>query len=59
MDTQCKTCGGATEGYKCDTCGEESSVHVESHRCGGEHCVPKCTSCKEAETKCTCGALNS
>lgn len=50
----CKKCGEATEGYKCDVCGEESKTHVETHHCGGEHCVPKCAACGEAETKCTC-----
>ena len=50
----CKKCSGATEGYKCDVCGEESKEHNETHRCGGEHCVQKCAACKQAETKCTC-----
>jgi hypothetical protein len=27
---------------------------VEDHKCGGEHCMPKCKSCGEAQVKCTC-----
>ncbi|MEY4747738.1 MAG: hypothetical protein RLZZ416_787 [Candidatus Parcubacteria bacterium] len=50
----CKKCGGPADGHKCDVCGEESEAHVDTHKCGGEHCVPKCAACKEAETKCTC-----
>lgn len=50
----CKTCGGRTQGYKCDVCGAESPVHVESHRCGGPHCMPKCGGCYEAEALCEC-----
>ena len=57
---ECKTCKGPTEEFKCDVCGEESPVHVADHRCGGEHCMPKCSGCGQAEIKCTCGscALN-
>ena len=50
----CTKCGGPTEGYKCDLCGAESAVHVETHRCGGPHCMPKCERCEEAEVLCTC-----
>ena len=50
----CKTCGGVTEGYKCDVCGEESATHDDSHKCDGDHCVQKCVACNQAETKCTC-----
>lgn len=50
----CAKCGGATEGYKCDVCGEESATHKENHRCGGSHCVAKCKECGQAETKCAC-----
>jgi len=50
----CRTCQGETKGYKCDVCGSESPVHVETHRCGGKHCVPKCAGCYEAEANCTC-----
>lgn len=53
MDT-CSKCGGATEGYKCDACGEESAAHDPNHKCGGDHCVAKCTGCDQAHTKCTC-----
>ena len=52
----CKKCGGPTEGYKCDVCGEESEAHVESHKCGGAHCMPKCAACGQAEAKCTCAS---
>ena len=51
----CKTCGGATEGYKCDVCGVEAKEHDANHKCGSEHCVAKCVGCGEAETKCSCG----
>jgi len=51
---KCKKCDGVTNGYKCDTCGEESTSHVATHACGGEHCVAKCSGCNEAETKCGC-----
>ncbi|MBI2583325.1 MAG: hypothetical protein HYW25_01535 [Candidatus Aenigmarchaeota archaeon] len=50
----CKTCGGETKDWKCDICGSESKVHVEDHGCGGEHCMPKCMSCGEAEVLCEC-----
>ena len=55
--TECKTCGGATKGFKCDICGSISDAHVETHRCGGEHCVPMCAECEQAETKCECGKI--
>lgn len=51
---RCRHCGGATVGYKCDVCGAESPVHVEAHRCGGAHCMPKCVGCDEAEALCEC-----
>lgn len=51
---RCKTCGGPTQGYKCDVCGAESPVHVESHGCGGPHCMPKCAGCYEAAALCEC-----
>ncbi len=50
----CSKCGGTTEGFKCDVCGAEADVHVEDHSCGGEHCMPKCKACGEAQVKCTC-----
>ncbi len=52
--SKCIKCGGPTEGFKCDICGAESEVHVEDHKCGGEHCMPKCKGCGEAQVKCTC-----
>lgn len=52
---ECKNCSGSTEGYKCDMCGAESENHDDKHVCGGDHCVAKCSSCNEAETKCICG----
>ena len=51
----CKTCGGPTQDYKCDMCGEESKMKDPNHKCGGEHCMSKCKGCSEAEGKCTCG----
>ncbi|MFA6338581.1 MAG: hypothetical protein WCW87_00765 [Candidatus Paceibacterota bacterium] len=56
MENHCKTCGGATEGYKCDVCGDESSEHIEEHPCGNSHNMPKCAECNEAEIKCSCKA---
>ena len=50
----CKKCGGQTTGFKCELCGAEADEHHESHSCGGEHCIPKCVGCGEAESKCTC-----
>lgn len=51
----CRLCGGPTKGFKCDACGAESPVHVETHGCGGPHCMPKCAGCYEAEALCECG----
>lgn len=56
-DLKCKNCGMAADSpmsHKCDTCGAEAKEHDEKHECGGEHCVVKCSGCKEAETKCSC-----
>jgi hypothetical protein len=50
----CRKCGGATKGYKCDMCGALSSEHDPKHACGGSHCVQMCDKCSEAETKCRC-----
>ena len=52
--SKCIKCGGPTEGFNCDICGAESEVHIEDHKCGGEHCMPKCKDCGEAQVKCTC-----
>ncbi len=51
---ECTKCGGSAEGYKCDQCGAESASHDAGHACGGEHCMPKCTGCDEAQANCTC-----
>ena len=51
---KCKTCEGPAEGYKCDECGAESKMHDPNHECGGEHCMPKCAGCEEAEELCMC-----
>ncbi len=51
---KCKKCGGDTAGHKCDMCGTEADAHDDTHSCGGEHCMPKCSGCDEAEEKCTC-----
>lgn len=50
----CSKCSGETEGYKCDVCGSESDEHIESHSCGGEHCMPKCAGCEQSQVLCTC-----
>lgn len=50
----CMKCKGPTKGYKCDVCGAVSAVHVETHGCGGAHCMPMCAECYEAEALCTC-----
>ncbi len=52
--SECIKCGGPTEGFKCDICGAIADVHVEDHTCGGEHCMPMCKGCGEAQVKCTC-----
>ena len=51
---QCTNCTNETAGYKCDMCGSEAENHVADHSCGGERCMPKCTGCNEAQSKCTC-----
>ncbi len=51
---ECRKCKGETKGFKCDVCGAESLVHVETHRCGAQHCMAKCAACYEAEANCTC-----
>lgn len=54
-ENKCKKCGQSGEGYKCDQCGAEAKEHDPEHKpCGGDHCLMKCGSCKEAETKCRC-----
>ncbi|MBI4162808.1 MAG: hypothetical protein HY513_03930 [Candidatus Aenigmarchaeota archaeon] len=50
----CKKCGGKTKGFKCDICSATSDHHVESHKCGGKHCMPMCGACGQAEKKCKC-----
>jgi hypothetical protein len=52
----CKTCGGDSQGFKCDMCGAEAAEHDAEHACGGDHCMAKCAGCNEAEAKCSCGA---
>jgi len=51
---ECKKCKKEVSGFKCDICGSESDTHVDNHECGGDHCMPKCTGCGEAEAKCSC-----
>jgi RecJ-like exonuclease len=53
-EKECAKCGGKVSGYKCDVCGTEVEQHDEKHSCGGNHCVAKCSSCHQAETKCRC-----
>ncbi len=55
MDS-CTTCQGETQGFKCDMCDSESDHHVADHQCGGDHCMPKCSGCGEAQVKCSCSA---
>lgn len=50
----CKKCEGDTDGFKCGRCGAEAKEHDDKHKCGGEHCMPKCATCKEAEAKRAC-----
>lgn len=51
---ECKTRGGATQGFKCEICGAESKKHDPGHACGGVHCMSKCAECNEAESNCVC-----
>lgn len=50
----CAVCLGLTSGYKCAMCGEESASRDPGHACGGEHCIPKCVDCNQAEARCVC-----
>lgn len=54
MEGKCSKCGMDTEGFKCDVCGAESTTHDEHHEHGGDHCMPKCKACGQAQVKCTC-----
>lgn len=51
---RCIKCDGPTKGYKCDICGEESVSHDPNHEHGGDHHMPRCQECKEAEVDCRC-----
>lgn len=53
-EKKCMKCGGETKGYKCDMCGALADKHDANHSCGGDHCVSKCASCDQSETKCAC-----
>lgn len=53
-EKKCAKCEGKVSGYKCDMCGAEAVEHDEKHSCGGNHCVAKCASCSQSETKCSC-----
>lgn len=59
MASKCKTCNGKTAGFKCDICGVEAKKHDQNHGCGGEHCMPKCAGCDEAEVNCSCWRKNT
>ena len=53
----CKKCdkpADSPDAYKCDMCPAVSATHDPNHSCGGEHCVVRCSGCKEAETQCSC-----
>lgn len=54
VGTNCSKCQGATMGYKCDMCGVESDTHDANHACGGDHCMPKCAACQQAQVQCSC-----
>lgn len=58
IEPKCAKCSGATAGYKCAICGDESAHHVPEHRHGepesDRHVMPKCEKCGEAEVFCTC-----
>ena len=51
---ECSICQGPTDGYKCDMCGAEFEHHDSGHECGGDHCMPKCAGCDEAQVNCIC-----
>lgn len=51
---ECKTCSGPIKGFKCDECGATASKHDPDHECGGDHCMPMCAGCEEAEELCMC-----
>ena len=55
MADKCAKCGRDAKGYKCDSCGAERKNHDSNHACGGNHCMPKCSGCNEAHSKCACG----
>ncbi len=50
----CQKCGGPTEGFVCDRCGQEMAECDLSHSCGIEHCKAKCLNCGKSEDKCDC-----
>lgn len=50
----CRRCGGATDGYKCDKCGYEMKERDIKHSCGDKHCLSKCQACGQAESDCKC-----
>ena len=50
----CAKCDGSADGFKCDACGEEFAEPQPTHRCGANHCQPKCTGCNQPQAKCTC-----
>lgn len=51
---KCIKCDNETVGFKCDICGAESDEHDDAHEHGGEHCMPKCAGCNEAQVNCSC-----
>jgi len=54
----CVKCGGSTDGYVCEMCGDEMEIFVRDHECGGEHVVPKCKGCGQPQMDCTCEINN-
>lgn len=56
---KCSKCGGDTSGYKCDMCDAEAAEHDSNHACGADHCMPKCTGCNQAASKCSCQSASA
>ncbi len=54
----CQTCGGKTDGYKCEKCGVETLLKDPDHPCktedGDSAMMAKCAMCRKVEEQCTC-----
>ncbi len=51
---ECAKCNGSAVGFKCDVCDEEMAEPNAAHRCGINHCLPKCAGCGKVQTQCDC-----